>query len=374
MFQKILKFDWILILVTLLLLGVSLIALYSISTAGESGSANVFSRQLLFALVGLAVMTIFIFVDYHYLGSYSTAIYFLTLFILVLVIILGSTIRGTAGWIGLGSFHIQPVEIAKLALIIFLASFISKKKTELGGVVRLVASFVLTGIMIFLVAKQPDFGSAMVLIGIWLGMMLFSGINKKHFIVLVLIGAVVSTAGWFFLADFQKNRILNLVNPEVDPRGSGYNALQSLIAVGSGGITGLGIGHGSQSQLNFLPEKHTDFIFAVITEELGLIGSILILILYAALFYRIKKIAVASPDNFGYLLSAGVMVMFFMQVVINIGMNIKLMPITGLPLPFLSYGGSSLITSFIALGIILNINMKKSKSRLNNPTIASLYH
>lgn len=369
MFQKLLKFDWILILVTLLILGVSLITLYSLSTAGISANAKVFSKQLIFALVGLAVMVIFIFVDYHYLGSYSSAIYFVTLFLLLLVVIFGSTIRGTAGWIGVGSFHIQPVEIAKLALIIFLASFISKKRTELGGAVRLVASFILTGIMIFLVIKQPDFGSAMVLASIWLGMMLFSGINKKHFIALVLIGAIVVSAGWFLLADYQKNRILNLVNPEIDPRGSGYNALQSLIAVGSGGITGLGIGHGSQSQLNFLPEKHTDFIFAVITEELGLIGSILILVLYSAMFYRIKKIAVASPDNFGYLVSAGIMVMLFMQVVINVGMNIKFMPITGIPLPFLSYGGSSLITSFIALGIILNINMRKSKTRLNNPII-----
>jgi rod shape determining protein RodA len=367
MFQKILKIDWILILVTLFLSGISLITLYSISTFGEGESAGVFSRQLIFTLVGLALMAIFIFIDYHYLGPYSTAIYFLTLFILVLVIFLGSTIRGTAGWIGAGSFHIQPVEIAKLALIIFLASFISKKKTELGGTVRLVSSFILTGIMIFLVIKQPDFGSAMVLTGIWIGMMLFSGINKKHFISLILIGAVATTASWFFLADYQKNRILNLVNPEVDPRWSGYNALQSLVAVGSGGITGLGIGHGSQSQLNFLPEKHTDFIFAVVAEELGLVGSIIVLLLYAAMFYRIKKIAEKAPDNFGYLLSAGIMTMFFMQVAINIGMNIRFMPIAGIPLPFLSYGGSSLITSFIALGILLNINTKKSKLRLNNP-------
>jgi rod shape determining protein RodA len=367
MFQKILKLDWILILVTLLILGISLITLYSISSSGEKESASVFSKQLTFAIVGLAVMIIFILIDYHNLGSYSTPIYFTTLFVLVLVIIFGSAIRGTVGWIGVGSFHIQPVEIAKLALIIFLASFISKKKTELGGAVRLASSFILTGIMIFLVIKQPDFGSAMVLTGIWLGMMLFSGINKKHFIALVLIGAIITAAGWFFLADYQKNRILNLVNPEIDPRGSGYNALQSLIAVGSGGITGLGIGHGSQSQLNFLPEKHTDFIFAVVTEELGMIGSIIILLLYVAMFFRIKRIAMASPDNFGYLISSGIMVMLFMQVVINIGMNIKLMPITGLPLPFLSYGGSSLITSFIALGIMLNINLRKGKSRLNNP-------
>jgi rod shape determining protein RodA len=261
------------------------------------------------------------------------------------------------------------VEIAKLALIIFLASFISKKKTELGGAVRLVASFILTGIMVFLVIKQPDLGSAMILAGIWIGMMLFSGINKKHFIVLALIGAVATSASWFFLADYQKNRMLNLVNPEVDPRGSGYNALQSLIAVGSGGMTGLGIGHGSQSQLNFLPEKHTDFIFAVVTEELGLVGSIIVLLLYAAMFYRIKKIAEKTPDNFGYLLSAGVMTMLFIQVVINIGMNIKFMPIAGIPLPFLSYGGSSLITSFIALGILLNINMKESRPRMINPVV-----
>jgi rod shape determining protein RodA len=286
-----------------------------------------------------------------------------------LVLFWGTSARGTVGWIGLGFFNIQPVEIAKLSLIIFLASFISKKKSELGGMVRLAVSLILTSVMIFLVIKQPDLGSAMILSGIWLGMMLVSGINKKHFLFLFIFLLIVSTVSWFFLADYQKDRINNLFNPELDPRGSGYNAIQSVVAVGSGGIAGKGLSHGSQSQLNFLPEKHTDFIFAVITEEMGLIGAIFILALYLVLLFRIRKIAQNCSENFGYLVTSGIMIMLFMQVFINIGMNIKIMPVTGITLPLLSYGGSSMIVVLAALGIVLNINLRNS-SGYSNPGLS----
>ncbi len=342
-----------------LLLAVGLLALYSISVADTGGATSIFLKQITFAILGIIIMIFFASFNYHYLRSYSTTIYFVTLFILVLVLIWGSVVRGTSGWIEIGAFHIQPVEIAKLALIIFLASFISQKKSQLGGAVRLTASFILTVIMIFLVMKQPDVGSALILLGIWLGMMLMSGINKKHLFFLILIGAILVSASWFFLADYQKDRILNVVSPETDPKGSGYNVIQSMVSVGSGGIMGKGIGHGSQSQLNFLPEKHTDFIFAVIAEESGFLGSTFVLILYAILFYRIKKIAEFAEDNFSYLLASGILIMFSLQIFINIGMNIGIVPVAGIPLPFLSYGGSSLVTSFISLGILLNIYRRK---------------
>ena len=186
----------------------------------------------------------------------------------------------------------------------------------------------------------------------------------------LVIGLILLTVTWFLLADYQKARLLNVVKPETDPQGTGYNVIQSMIAIGSGGPLGKGIGHGSQSQLNFLPEKHTDFIFAVIVEEIGLIGSFFILFLYGTLLYRMKKISDFSQDNFSYLVIAGVMIMFTIQILINVGMNIGIVPVTGIPLPFLSYGGSSLIISFASVGIILGI-YKRKKTILKTKVVQS---
>lgn len=351
-----------LVLSALLLLGVSFAVLYSISMADPSieTGLSIFWRQVIFAIIGIAVMLFFSFMNYQTLKTKSTPIFFLTLLILILVLIFGRTIRGTVGWIGIGTFHIQPVEIAKLSLIIFLASFISQKKMEIGETGRLIASLILCGVMILLVIKQPDFGSAMVLIVIWFGMTIVSGISAKKIAVIVLSGIIIAAIGWFQLQTYQKDRILNLIKVgTVDPQGSGYNVIQSMVAVGSGGMIGKGIGHGSQSQLNFLPEKHTDFIFASIAEELGFLGSIFVIGIYLIIFYRMKAIAHSASDNFGYLVTTGIMIMFFVQVLENIGMNIGIMPVTGIPLPLLSYGGSSLITVLAAIGILNSINSKR---------------
>ena len=361
MINKLLKIDWILLLSTLLLLGISLAVLYSISTGvPNEGGLSIFWRQVIFIFIGIICMLFFAFFNYQSLKSKSTLIYFLTLIVLLVVLIFGLTIRGTAGWIGVGSFHVQPVEIAKLSLIIFLASFISQKKMELGETGRLIASLILCGAMILLVIKQPDFGSAMVLVGIWISMTIVSGISAKKFFIIILFGIIIAFLGWFQLQTYQKNRIFGLVKSGiVDPQGSGYNVIQSIISVGSGGLVGKGIGHGSQSQLNFLPEKHTDFIFASIAEELGLLGSFFVIGLYLLMFYRMRMIALNAPDNFSYLIVVGIMTMFFIQIFENIGMNIGIMPVTGIPLPLLSYGGSSLITVLISIGILININSKK---------------
>jgi len=361
MINKLSKIDWILLLSVLLLLGIGLAVLYSISTAiPDEGGMSVFWRQVVFTFIGIAGMLFFALIDYQSLKSKSTLIYFLTLLALTIVLFFGLTIRGTAGWIGVGSFHVQPVEIAKLALVIFLASFISQKKMELGETGRLVASLILCGAMVLLVMKQPDFGSAMVLVGIWIGMTIVSGVSAKKIFIIILFGVAITVLGWFQLQPYQKDRIFGLVKSGVvDPRGSGYNVIQSMISVGSGGLIGKGIGHGSQSQLNFLPEKHTDFIFASIAEELGLLGSFFVIGLYLVIFYRMRIIALSAPDNFGYLIVVGVMIIFFVQIFENIGMNIGITPVTGIPLPLLSYGGSSLITILASIGILININSKK---------------
>jgi len=191
----------------------------------------------------------------------------------------------------------------------------------------------------------------------------------KYLAGMFVIGLIIAVIGWFFLADYQKNRLINFVDPSNDPRGSGYNVIQSVIAVGSGGVNGKGLGHGSQSQLNFLPENHTDFIYAVIVEEFGVWGSGAVLLLFFTIFYRMKKIAEKSVDNFGYLVVVGSMGLFFIQVVVNIGMNIGIMPVTGIPLIFLSYGGSSLISSFVILGILNNIyitGQSSTKGKVEN--------
>jgi len=351
-----LKFDFVLIATTLLLLTVSFLTLYSLSI---SSGTDYFSKQLIFSIVGLGAMFFATFFDYRHIQRYSTLLYFGTIFILLGVLVFGTTVRGTAGWISFGFFQIQPVEFSKITLIIFLASFISKKKSELGEWTRVIASLILSAILIFLVLKQPDLGSSLVLIALWMSMILSSGLRMKHLIVLSILGMTIISGSWFVLADYQKERINNFVHPESDPRGSGYNVLQAIVAVGSGGLSGKGIGHGSQSQLNFLPEKHTDFIFAVIAEELGLIGSFFVMSLYFFLLYRIKRIADTASDNFGYLIAVGVLTMLFVQIMINIGMNIGLLPVTGLPAPLVSYGGSSLVTTLFSLGLVLNISQKR---------------
>lgn len=357
MLGKILRLDWILITAVLLLLGVGLLALYSISASEKINAqeANFFAKQAVAFAVGIIVMFIFSLVDYHNFRSHSKIIYFLMLLVLILVLIKGSLVRGTTGWISFGFLNFQPVEIAKVLLILSLASFITKSKAMLSEITRLVASFAIAGVAIGLVLLQPDFGSALVLMAILVTMLLLSGIEWKYLAVMVALGILSLVMTWFLLADYQRNRIINFVNPENDPKGSGYNVIQSMVAVGSGGLLGKGLGHGSQSQLNFLPENHTDFIFAVIVEEFGVVGAGVIIILLLVIFYRLKRIAQIAMDNFGYLIAAGSMAMFFVQVMVNIGMNIGVMPVTGIPLIFLSYGGSSLVVSFMTIGIINNI-------------------
>jgi rod shape determining protein RodA len=364
MFKKLVKLDWVIVTTVLLLLSVGVLVIYSISTSGGDGS--IFIKQLIFSAIGIGVMLAVAVMDYHYFNSYSRKIYFVSILALVLVLFFGSAVRGTAGWIGFGFAKIQPVEFIKIGLIVFLASFISQKKSELKEGSRLIVSFFLTAILVFLVLRQPDLGSAIILVGIWAGMVLISGISKRSIAILILVGFLAASIGWFFLADYQKNRILNFLDPSFDIKGAGYNVNQAVIAVGSGGLMGKGVGHGSQSQLNFLPEKHTDFIFAAVTEELGIVGAFLTLFLYGVLFFKMRHSAMFSQDNFGYLLVSGVMVMLFLQMLINVGMNIGIIPVTGIPLPFLSYGGSSLFSFFVALGIVLSVNRKKDMLNVNS--------
>jgi rod shape determining protein RodA len=360
--NKFAKLDWAMLVSVFLLLCLGLLALYSISLNDPGAGIINFRKQLISCVIGFFAMFFLASYDYRVLSSYSTKMYFTILTLLLLVIFFGTTIRGTTGWIGVGAFHIQPVEIAKLVMVIFLASFLSKKKTQLSIVVRTVASIILVFIPVIFILRQPDFGSAAIIVGVWAIMLSVCGLDRKNLLILFLIFAVSIGSGWLLIKDYQKDRILNFVSPGRDPRGSGYNAIQSMVAVGSGQFWGKGLGRGSQSQLNFLPEKHTDFIFAVISEELGFFGASIIFILFGFLFYRMKETARLARDNLGYLITIGVMIMIFLQVLVNIGMNVGIMPVAGVPLPFLSYGGSSLVVTLAAIGVVQNVYVKRTKN------------
>jgi rod shape determining protein RodA len=360
--NKFQRLDWILLISIFLLLAIGLMALYSISFEGNVLDAGNLLKQSISILLGLLLMFALAFFDYRLLSYWSTRLYFLMVFSLLMVFFIGTTVRGTTGWIGFADYHIQPVEIAKVVMVVFLASFLSKKKTQLSIMMRIVASVVLVLVPVYLILKQPDFGSAAIIAGSWIVLLSVSGLSRKNLFVLFLVVATVSAGSWLFLKDYQKERMINFVYPENDPRGSGYNVIQSIVAVGSGGISGKGLGHGSQSQLNFLPEKHTDFIFSVIAEELGFLGAGSVFLLFGIIFWRLKVAAVYARDNFGYLVAVGIISVLFFQVLVNIGMNIGVMPVAGVPLPFLSYGGSAMVSMLAAVGVVLNIYARK-----NNP-------
>lgn len=357
MVKRLLQTDWLLVLSALFILGTGLLSLYGLSVTGDpwSLSGSFFLRQAVFAVIGIFLMASIQYLDYRHIVRYGTHLYFLSIGILILVLLFGRTVNGTSGWFSFGFFRLQPVEGVKIALILFLARFIIEKRSELGEWVRIIASLVLSFLLIFLVLKQPDLGSALTLAAIWGGMILVSGIRIRHILALFLAGIAVMSVGWFFLEGYQRDRIETFLHPESDPRGSGYNVLQAMVAVGSGGLTGKGVGSGSQSQLDFLPEKQTDFMFATVSEELGLVGAGAVLLAYGVFLFRIWRIAERARDNAGYLIAVGAQIYFLVQIAINLGMNMGLLPVAGLPAPFLSYGGSSLVASFVITGLLLSV-------------------
>lgn len=352
MSRPFLQFDWVLFFAVFLLVGVSLLLLSSLSPVGGT---SYFFKQAIFSVFGICVMFFVAFLDYRHIERASTLLYFTTLGILTILLLFGSAVHGTAGWLSLGIFQVQPVEFAKVVLILFLSGFIRKKTTELGEWTRIIASLFLSVVMIVLVLKQPDLGSSLVLVAIWIGMIVVAGLRFSHVLTLSILGSFLVIATWFLLAPYQKDRINTFLYPERDPKGSGYNVMQSMVAVGAGGIFGKGLGHGSQSQLAFLPERHTDFIYAVVAEELGLVGAWLVLVLYGVILYRIRRIAEFASDNAGYLLSVGAFILFVTHIAINVGMNIGVLPVTGLPAPFLSYGGSSLLAFCVIIGLLQSV-------------------
>ncbi len=354
-FAQLKRFDWSLFISMTLLIIIGLVSLYSLSLAKQGAGVSNFTRQLIFALAGFVLFWFVCLTDFRFFRSTSYWIYILTVFLLIVVLIVGQELRGVKGWLNFGFFSFQPTELAKLAVVMFLANFWQKaaKPVRLGDILKS-AIFILPSI--YLIIRQPDLGSAAMIAILWISIIFLVDKNKKHILGLVLIVILISLSGWlFFLKDYQKDRILTYLNPQSDPLGRGYQITQSVVAVGSGRILGRGFGLGSQSQLRFLPAAETDFIFVVIAEEFGLIGSLILLGFYVFLLYRLIKISLTVYDDFSLVFALGVIIYFSLQMVINVGMNIGLLPVIGLPLPLVSYGGSSLFISILAIAMVESV-------------------
>lgn len=349
--QSFRNFDWLLFSGAVILLAISLAAIYSVDLS--RGSKLVFSpTQLMAMLLGLFFLLICNFLHTSFYRSIAKLIYLASLLLLIAVLLFGQNIRGTTGWFRIGSFSFQPVEFAKLSLIIFLAFWMEKYGRRFDKWQFIFTSGLIVLLPVILILLQPDFGSAMVLCGIWIGMLFLTGTKKRYLAILATVVLAAVLLGWFFmLADYQKDRILSYVYPDRDPLGSGYNVAQSIIAIGSGQILGRGLGFGSQSQLHFLPEAQTDFIFSVIAEELGFVGGGIVLAVYFLIFWRLLAIAKKANDDFSAYLVLGILLMFFIQTIVNLGAVMGFLPVAGIPLPFLSYGGSSLLISLMLIGI-----------------------
>jgi rod shape determining protein RodA len=350
------NFDWILFFAVLLLVCFGLVEIYSIALGQGAVDLLNFKKQIFFCFIGFALLFLFAFFGYHNLRAFSNYFYILGVVLLLSVLFFGETIRGTRGWFIFGSFGLQPVEFIKIFLVLFLARYFSGTSLK-SNPLKL---FIITGggvlIFIILVMLQPDFGSALILFLVWFAMIILAGFERKYLITILLIIVLLASLSWmFYFEPYQKQRILTFINPSFDPLDQGYNIAQAIIAVGAGGMFGRGIGFGSQSQLKFLPESQTDFIFAVISEELGFLGAILVLLFFTIFFYRsltnLKKI----NNDFGIFFILGTVSLIFIEMFINIGMNIGILPVIGISLPFLSYGGSAMITNLILVGIMESI-------------------
>lgn len=357
------SYDWVLIFSVLFILSFSFLVIYSFSFDRAGASSEIFLKQVVFFLVGIPIFIFFSLIDYRNWKGYGKALFLLGIGLLIAVLFWGKNIRGATGWFDLGFFNFQPAEIMKVFFIIVLARYFSRFSSEEDlGWKQVFGSLFYLFLPVLVLYLQPDMGSVAVLVFIWFLMIFLSGIKLSKLVAIILVFLLGAVFSWtFVLKDYHRARIESFLNPNLDPKGSGYNVIQSMVAVGSGGISGKGYGYGSQSQLNFLPEQHTDFIFAMIAEEGGLIGSLLLVLTFWLMLFRINRIMNQAVDQFGFLFCGGVLAMMFFQIVVNIGMNLGVMPIAGLALPFLSYGGSHLLVSFACLGIVQNIWIKRRK-------------
>ncbi len=345
--------DWLLLTATLPLLFAGLSVMNSFT-----GESQYYERQLIWIALALATFFIFSFIDFRFLRSSSVlvALFLTVIGALTLLFFVANMVHGTKSWFSIGAFSLQPSDPAKLILILILAKYFSRRHIEIADVKHIIVSGLYALVIFLLVFFQPDFGSAIIIFLVWLGMVLISGISKKHLLLVFLSALSVFLVMWsFILADYQKQRVLTFIHPLADVRGAGYNAYQSTIAVGSGELLGKGVGYGTQSRLKFLPEYETDFIFAAFAEEWGFIGVVILFALFGVVVWRILANAFYGATNFEILFGLGLAILFISHFAVHVGMNIGLLPVTGVTVPFLSYGGSHLLTEFAGLGILMGM-------------------
>ena len=354
------NFDWYLLVSVLLLTAIGLVSIYSVDLSRGEGLVF-FKKQLLATAIGFFLLFAASWTHYNFWRNSAKLWYAFSLILLILVLFFGQIVRGTRSWFSFFGFSFQPVEITKIALILILAYIISRFGRRFERPLFFYGTGIVSFISVFLVLIQPDLGSAVLLGSIWFGLMLMVNARKLHILSVIVSVILIGILGWFFLLkDYQKDRLAVFINPHEDPLGSGYNVTQSIIAVGAGQVMGRGLGFGSQSQLHFLPEAQTDFIFAVIGEELGFIGIAVLMFLFLIMFWRMIALIRRTDDNFVALVASGAVILFLMQFLTNIGASIGLVPITGVTLPFVSYGGSSLVINLLLIGILQSMAESRS--------------
>lgn len=364
MWQRIWRgWDWTVVICTVALVAIGIMVIGSATHVNRTGltAQSMVLRQLLFFILNTFVVIFMSTFDYRRLKDYSKWIYALTILLLVAVMAVGTSALGAQRWIQIGPITLQPSEFTKFFMIICMAKMLEPRIGKLNTFKQVLPTFLYVLIPTGLVFLQPDLGTSLVYMAIYVGLLYMAQIRMRLVQIVVGIGLLLAPLGWFVLKEYQKQRILVFLNPNIDPYGSGYHIIQSKIAVGSGLLFGKGLFQGTQSQLNFLPENHTDFIFSVIGEELGFVGCIVVLFLMFMLIYRAIRIAYAARDSFGMLLATGIAAYFTFQIMVNVGMTTGIMPVTGIPLPFISYGVSALTTNMLAVGLLLNISMQGSK-------------
>jgi len=335
---------------------ISLIGILTMSPF--DGSASLAPRQLMWLGIGVIVYAGCAIVDMRFIRRTPVIVtgYILAVVLLCAVLVLGHTIMGAKSWFEIGSIAFQPSDLGKLVLIGLLAKYFSRRHMQMGDFRHIIVSGAYAGSIVLLVLVQPDLGTAVIMLTVWFGMVLVSGIPWRHLVVVFLAGAVAATGLWFFgLKEHQRQRIMTFVNPAADITGTGYNAYQATVASGSGQVMGKGIGYGTQSKLRFLPEYQTDFIFAAFAEEWGFIGVVLLLLLYSFLLFQMLSLARRSATNFDALFTIGVVILFLAHIGFHAGINLGLLPVTGTTIPFMSSGGSHLVLEFASLGIIASL-------------------
>jgi len=354
------KFDWILFATAIILVAFGLLSLYS-SSLGKGSFLN-FKKQIIFFGIGLFLMLAISFLDWRTFSEdpyLILVLYIISCLSLVGLFWFAPEIRGIKAWYKIGPLSLDPIEFCKIVLIILLAKYFSMRHVEMYSFRHIVLSGFYFLVPIILIALQPDMGSVLILIALWMGVLVVSGIKIRHFLILLFCFLLILALGWStLLKDYQKERILSFFFPRLEVWGTGWSQAQAQIAIGAGGLFGQGLGSGSQTQLGFLPEPQTDFIFAAIAEEFGLVGIGILFFLLFILIWRVINIAITSRSNFPRLFATGFAIILISQIFIHIGMNLGIIPVIGIPLPLISYGGSSLIATFVALGILQSIKTK----------------